>query len=109
MSVAHDTLAEPLARCEVVLGDSPEQLRDFETWAVGVLDELVTAERASRLALQWKLMQLRLEALDLDREVKLRHPVSARSHLARLARREWLWAVLRLVDGLTEAAPRVAA
>lgn len=102
-------LSEPLARCEAVLSDAPEQRDDFEVWAVTLLDELCAAERSSRLALQWKLMQLRLEALDLDREVKLDHPVSARSQLARLARREWLWAVLKVVDELTLSAPRAAA
>lgn len=102
-------LTEPLARCEALLSDAPEQRHAFEVWAVTVLDELCGAERASRLALQWKLMQLRLEALDLDRDVQRKRPVSARTQLARIARREWLWAVLKLVDELSLSSPRAAA
>lgn len=107
MSPSHQRLIETLNRISVVLGATPEQHATFETWALGQLKILVNAETESREALRWQAMQFRQEYLELQRELSVRISVTGRTELLRAARREWLEAVLDLVDSLVE--PRVAA
>lgn len=96
-------LAHPFARCQRLF-PTPELRDDFERWALGVLDELVAAERKSRRHLEWVLTRLRLEVLDAGRTLEADAGVSARTRLMQLARRDWLEAVLALAEALTDAA-----
>ncbi len=107
MSPAHHRLVETLNRISVVLGATPEQHTIFETWALQQLKALVNAETESREALQWQALQIRQEYLELQRELSIGITSTGRTELLRVARREWLEAVLDLVDSLVE--PRAAA
>lgn len=106
MGTAPDLLSGALSRCEATLRDQPQQRRDFEAWAVATLDELVDAERAGRVALQSTLAALRLHVLDLDRALGA---ADAQPSPEQLARRDWLQAVLQVVDELMGTTSRTAA
>lgn len=107
MSPTHQRLVETLNRISVVLGATPEQHAIFETWALQQLKALVNAEKESRQALQWQALQFRQEYLELQQALSIGIASTGRTEMLRLARREWLEAVLDLVDSLVE--PRVAA
>ncbi len=107
MSPAHQRLVETLDRISVVLAATPEQHAIFEDWALQQLQTLVKAETESRDALQWQALQFRQEYLELQRTLSIGIASTGRTELLRIARREWLEAVLDLVDSLV--APRAAA
>lgn len=107
MSPAQQRLVETLQRISVALGPTPEQHAIFETWALQQLQALVNAETESRGALQWQALQLRQEYLELQRTLSIGIASTGRAEVLRIARREWLEAVLDLVDCLVE--PRAAA
>ncbi|MEW6430624.1 MAG: hypothetical protein AB1730_03870 [Myxococcota bacterium] len=102
MSSAPEVLSRTLSRCEAALRAQPERRRDFEAWAVTTLDALVAAERQGRAALDLKLSSLRLEMLELERAAVCPDAPSLPEHVAR---REWLQAVLRVVDELMGGTP----
>ncbi len=104
MASMWERLAVPLSRCEAVLSAQPEQRREFEVWAVKLLDDLLRAERLGPRVLEARLPALRREVHALDGALNRHGEVSARSQLMRLARREWLLAVLELVDELKQGA-----
>jgi hypothetical protein len=95
-------LSETLDRISEALASAPEERRRFDVWAEELLGGLVRAERESRLALRWQAMQLRLQLLELQRQTTARRGTTGRTELLRLARVEWLDAVLDLVDSLTD-------
>ena len=102
MTPAHQRLVETLNRISVVLGATPEQHATFEAWALRQLQALVSAETDSREALRWQALQFRQEYLELQRELSIGIAATGRTELLRTARREWLGAVLELVDSLVE-------
>lgn len=106
MSPSYQRLVDALDRVSVVLAATPEEHAAFEHWALSQLRSLVSAETESRESLRWRATQLRQEHLALEFELSL-GSATARTRLLRAARREWLEAVLDLVDSLVE--PRAAA
>ncbi|MFZ5444464.1 MAG: hypothetical protein ACOZQL_31015 [Myxococcota bacterium] len=102
MSHIQHRLTDTLQRISVVLGATPEQHAQFEKWALEQLRSLLAAERESRKALQWKTMVIRQEYLELQKELSTGISVTGRTELLRAARKEWLHAVLELVDELLE-------
>lgn len=110
MTSAHTHLVPTLTRCTHVLESAPGLRADFEVWAVTVLDELCEAASRGRQSLQWHAMPLRLELLDLQRTVQRDFAMTGGTKVSRMARRDWLEAVLRLVDALLdESTPAAAA
>jgi hypothetical protein len=102
MSQRHLRLTEALDRISVVLGANPAQRNEFETWAVAQLKTLVRAENESRQELRWQAMEFKQEYLELQKELSTGISVTGRTELLRAARKEWLAAVLELVDELLE-------
>jgi hypothetical protein len=102
MSHIHERLTETLERISVVLGATPAQHEQFEQWALAQLKSLVAAERDNRKALQWQAMDFRQQYLELQQELSTGIAVTGRTHLLRAARKEWLGAVLELVDELLD-------
>lgn len=102
MSHLHHHLTDTLHRISAVLGASLEQHERFERWALEQLKSLVAAERESRKALQWKATDLRQQYLELQKELSAGISVTGRTELMRAARKEWLAAVLELVDDLLD-------
>lgn len=102
MSQSHLRLTEALDRISVVLGATPAQRTEFETWAVAQLKTLVRAENESRQELRWQAMEFKQEYLELQKELSTGISVTGRTELLRAARKEWLAAVLELVDELLE-------
>lgn len=109
MTPAHAHLVPALVRCTHVLEFAPALRADFEVWAVTVLDELCEAAGQGRQSLQWHAMPLRLELLDLQRTVARDFAVTGGTKVSRMARRDWLEAVLKLVDALLDDSTPAAA
>jgi hypothetical protein len=100
--MATDDLRAVLSRISSVLGATPEQHRQFETWALERLRLLVNAERDGRQTLLWQALQFRQEYLELQHDLAAGISATGRTELLRSARKEWLAAVLEFVDGLIE-------
>ncbi len=102
MSPSQHHLAESLKRISAVLGATPEQHAVFEHWALAQLRALVNAEQENRQALRWQAMEFRQQYLELQQELSMGIAVTGRTELVRAARKEFLCAILDLVDELID-------
>jgi hypothetical protein len=100
MTPSQEHLARTLDRIADVLGATPEQHATFQKWAQQHLQMLVNAEKEGRQQLKWQATEFRQEYLELQKELQAGIVVTGRTELLRAARKEWLQAILELVDDL---------